>query len=366
LFTREIILSALNHLGIKAGDTKNNWIKIRCINPTHLDENPSAGIQVGTGIYHCFSCGYKTNIVKIVQNKLLLNSYKEAKDFVLNNSILSFSNNIPRFISEKKPEKKIIKKENNYSLEVTPFNPQDYYYTSIRGFTNDFCKIFNINHCISSTYLDYFITPIQDSKKGIKTFEARKLMQYEYLKKYYKSNRSLKSLNKAFDREKEEKKLKLKKGKVFGVSDEIFNSNLKYFLQTKVLYPPNSNISKTIFNIDNLNFDEPLYLVEGLASVPKIYLNISKNVSAVFGASITEEQLEYLKLFKEIYIIPDNDLAGLQMTKTISDCIKNSFVIPIKTEDTHESYIYDILHSRIVKASRYVVRKANLRNFKEF
>lgn len=37
---------------------------IRCLNPEHDDSNPSFRIDRVTGIAHCFSCGFKTNIFK--------------------------------------------------------------------------------------------------------------------------------------------------------------------------------------------------------------------------------------------------------------------------------------------------------------
>lgn len=36
----------------------------KCFNPDHIDSNPSFRINKHTGICHCFSCGYKTNIFK--------------------------------------------------------------------------------------------------------------------------------------------------------------------------------------------------------------------------------------------------------------------------------------------------------------
>ena len=37
---------------------------VKCLNPEHNDSNPSFRIDKITGIAHCFSCGYKTNIFK--------------------------------------------------------------------------------------------------------------------------------------------------------------------------------------------------------------------------------------------------------------------------------------------------------------
>ena len=37
---------------------------VACLNPEHDDSNPSMRIDKITGIFHCFSCGFKGNIFK--------------------------------------------------------------------------------------------------------------------------------------------------------------------------------------------------------------------------------------------------------------------------------------------------------------
>jgi DNA primase len=37
---------------------------IKCLNPDHEDSNPSCRVDKITGLTHCFSCGFKTNIFK--------------------------------------------------------------------------------------------------------------------------------------------------------------------------------------------------------------------------------------------------------------------------------------------------------------
>jgi DNA primase len=41
---------------------KGNDYVVRCINPEHLDRNPSMRVDKITGIFNCFSCGYKGNL----------------------------------------------------------------------------------------------------------------------------------------------------------------------------------------------------------------------------------------------------------------------------------------------------------------
>ena len=38
---------------------------VSCLNPEHDDSNPSMRIDKITGVYNCFSCGYKGNIFKL-------------------------------------------------------------------------------------------------------------------------------------------------------------------------------------------------------------------------------------------------------------------------------------------------------------
>ena len=37
---------------------------IKCLNPEHEDSNPSFRVDKVSGVAHCFSCGFKTNIFK--------------------------------------------------------------------------------------------------------------------------------------------------------------------------------------------------------------------------------------------------------------------------------------------------------------
>lgn len=51
----------------------------KCFNPEHNDNNPSFRIDKHTGLAHCFSCGYKTNIFKyygILTNQVSVKLHK--------------------------------------------------------------------------------------------------------------------------------------------------------------------------------------------------------------------------------------------------------------------------------------------------
>jgi len=62
---KSLIIDKLNKLGMKYEVVPGSeWIKCQCTNPDHEDSNPSAGVNVESGILHCFSCGYNEMFIK--------------------------------------------------------------------------------------------------------------------------------------------------------------------------------------------------------------------------------------------------------------------------------------------------------------
>jgi len=57
------VLDLLNKQNISFTVSGRDYL-IRCLNPEHDDSNPSFRVDRITGVSHCFSCGFKTNIFK--------------------------------------------------------------------------------------------------------------------------------------------------------------------------------------------------------------------------------------------------------------------------------------------------------------
>lgn len=57
------VLDLLNKEGIPFKVSGRDYL-IKCLNPDHEDTNPSLRVDKVTGVLHCFSCGFKTNIFK--------------------------------------------------------------------------------------------------------------------------------------------------------------------------------------------------------------------------------------------------------------------------------------------------------------
>jgi DNA primase len=87
----------------------------------------------------------------------------------------------------------------------------------------------------------------------------------------------------------------------------------------KVLYPKSSSVN-TLYQLDELNKNEKLYVVEGLMDVISLRTNaFFANSTCTFGATITERQFYLLSQFKEIWLIPNNDGPGLNVIKKFKE-----------------------------------------------
>ncbi len=356
------IIEALNKLNIIYDDAPNSRGYLGLLCPFHNDTiMKNAGVDLETGVIHCFACHNSGHVVSLIKEKYDLD-YDGAMEFITGrkkeklDDVSANYNLKNKKKNNYKSKDKLKDKKHNNSLTERIFNPDEYEYTRIRGYTKDFCKEFNIKHCYSGWYADYFIIPIKDKHKNIDTFEARKLCMAEIL---HSSDIDELDLNMLIDK----KQLCIKDFKVYSKLDKSFinNSILLYLLKPKVLYPSGSNVGKTLFNIDNLDFNEDLWIGEGLGTVPKVYNNITKNVTSTFGSEVTAEQIEYLNKFKQRKIlIPDNDEASLSEFCALMMEVDNLWVFDVETDDKKSSFVEDLKNANIIEASRYVIREYKL------
>ena len=57
------VLELINKNGLTFSVSGRDYL-IKCLNPDHEDSNPSFRVDRVTGVAHCFSCGFKTNLFK--------------------------------------------------------------------------------------------------------------------------------------------------------------------------------------------------------------------------------------------------------------------------------------------------------------
>lgn len=386
--TREVIINALQRLGVKyeVKENRKGWLGVVC--PYHFDKDfGNAFINVQSGHFKCFhgACNKKSHIVWIVKQKLGC-STKQAYKFLGSEYSPAYESNVTNR-NEKPPRRKKIHKTENleerkversreYHLELSPFNPYQYRYTLERGFTKEFVEFFNIQKCDRGSYctvnysdgtsynfevpfIDYFIVPLA---KKYEKFEARRLREYEVLHSIYKQDLPLSDLQNLFEKELKDRDIRYKGYRLYEKGEIIENQDFVYLLQSKNYYSTGANVNNTIFNIENLDLSELLVVCEGIPGIAKIWSNWTKNVTAIFGAAVTAEQIEILRQFdEEVVVIPDNDHASDVLIYTLNQYLRKVTVLPTKKDDTHMHYIKDLSLPRVSAAS-YLSKKYGIRN----
>jgi DNA primase len=99
------------------------------------------------------------------------------------------------------------------------------------------------------------------------------------------------------------------------VTDKSYNDRT----YPKCKYPKNSSVN-TLYDIDNLNKEEPVYAVEGIMdlAIMRKYPEL-QNSTSLFGAGITRRQIYLIKQFEKFVFIPDNDPAGLKAVEHLKE-----------------------------------------------
>ena len=337
------IFSALNSLNIKHQNKPNGkgWIPVVC--PFHHDKNyGNASININSGVISCYKCGVSRNISSLLKERQI--NYQFTPTIV---------------------EEQEVKKSNNISDSLKYYfihkeiDPNDFYYLKQRGFTKEFCDTFKVVRCFTDPNSDYFAYPIVDSNKGITNVEFRKLMQAEYLQSYYGSQSiSYGELSESFKQYCLDNDLHITDYKLYKGKEIIVDKVLLYLLDKKVKYEQGSRIKETIWNIDNLNYNETLFLVEGFGSLGRIWSYLSKNVTCTFGSQVSDAQIEYLQKFNKVVIIPDADEAGVKMVLKLRDNIVNLLVIDTKFEDTDKEYISSLSDTNNCKSVEEYLSKS--------
>ena len=344
------VSNVLVKLHIPYRETSSSKIQIIC--PFHPDKSfGSCHINSNTGLGYCFSCKEGFDVIKLVRHINRM-SFQEALNFL---NIKSETNNYKpsivdvksiNTIIENKETKTIIHKD--YSrLSLSDLNPSTLKYTNDRKMTYEFFRRFNVKLCNNGFYKDFLIFPIIDKIHNIVSYEARKVKEYEYLKLFFHIDKdvNIDRLRGKFDTYIKENNIRLRENKDLYKGEElILDDIILYLLLPKTFYPKGSFLGKpTIWNYEGLNRKLPLYVCEGLGSVPRLYSELSNNVTCTFGSMISDSQMEMLNEFTEIIIIKDNDNAGNEYINDFKHgCIAEIYIANTKLEDTDDLFIEEI------------------------
>lgn len=241
------------------------WVMFHC--PFHKDDNPSFGINFSNGTYNCFSCGRKGNVEGLYYEMTGTGLYSHLGIKTKNDNFSAFSRKpqvIINHITDKTARRRVYLNYDSTKLIPALNSPDCVEYLNKRGIPLEMAKTYGFLYSedtyINNTRFKHRICIPVYEKGSLSTIEGRRL------------------------------------------SNDDFGP--------KVLYPKNTTVN-TLYDIDNLDRESTLYGVEGLMDLFVLRsCDEFKNSTSIFGANVTDRQIELLKEFKEVVYIYDLDDAG--------------------------------------------------------
>lgn len=307
MITREELeqVAPLDTLLVSLGLTKlrDRGAYFSCSSPFRHDEHPSFCIYKDSLRCKDFASGYSSHLFKFIKDLTgqNFNEYVglESKDFA---SLV--------FLSKGKKSEKMrgefpvigewkMRIEGSIDRDIYKY-PDVVAYLDRRGINQEFAEFFKFGYTDIS-YIEYAPVHILEQNKGKKTPFRNRLCIPIY------ENKEMISIE----------------GRALNPEDV-----------PKVLYPLRANVS-TLFNIDNLNRNEPLVVVEGIMDTVLIWQYITKNVTCTFGVNMKPEQKVLLNTFDKVVFCPDADEAGESVIDSAEDFMeKEYYVARLQTEDS--------------------------------
>lgn len=280
----EITKAALGYLRLKTTRSVDSGVRnipVHC--PFHTDKTPSMYVQPYEGVFRCFSCKRGGSIEKLFREITGESLYK-----TLGIAFDEFSN-----FSFRKEDAELDYDNLHKDVAVT--------------ITGDI-----ISYRASREAVGYL------RRRGI-GFEVADAMKFRLAPLAYMNGTRF------------ENRLIIpiyEKGRMIGVEGRDITGLAK----PKCLYPARSTVN-TLYDLDALDTEQPLYIQEGLMDLAllRAYPEF-KNSTSVFGAALTHRQLYLLRKFKTRIYIPDNDEAGEMTLDTLRKELPGTFVLRVPKE----------------------------------
>lgn len=278
------ITELLDSLNIKYRRADKNNVKIRCINPEHNDSSPSMHIHTDIGGLHCFACGFSGSIYTLIQHETGITNFDSllyASKFAVTKENSDRLAQIANSRLNKEEEKKEFKYPKHRKID-------SHWYLEKRRFTFNEIKDWNMG-IVNDPDPDYIryngwvYIPIFQNKEQINYFLRNP----------------------------------------FG-NDKVYGP-----------YPKNHILA----GWDNITHFDSVYITEGIFKTIAVNRTGEQSLASL-GNMLSEQQLLLLKKFKEVNIIPDNDMPGLRLVQTVLplmySCDINICELPLGKKDADE------------------------------
>lgn len=155
--------AALERLGLEYTESGNEAIAL-C--PMHKqrtgreDSKPSFSVNIRTGVFQCFSCGYRGHLLRLIRDMLDLSDYRQAEDWL--GGTLEPEKVVPllkaRLLRSKRTTRITVRERPvSRDAEFLSFYEADEKMAASRGLTVETCRLFDLR--MSG---DRWIIPIRD------------------------------------------------------------------------------------------------------------------------------------------------------------------------------------------------------------
>ena len=308
-----------------------------CVCPFHDDHAPSMSLSSEKQIYKCFSCGATGNVFTFVSEFENV-PFIEAVSIVANKcgmelSQATFKSNTSQIFKEEYEIMELSQKffQNNLRTDAGKLALS---YLKERGINDDIIKEFGIGLSIDSN--DALLTLLTK-----KNYDIKKLSDIGLINNVNGKNYDMFSRRITFP-------LWDKDGNIVGFSARIYRGEKD---ASKYMNSRESKIFKkgeTLYNYHNAKDaakrEKKIIVVEGFMDAIRISASGIKNVVALQGTAMTQEQITLLKKLRvKVILCLDNDNAGLLATvNNGEELVKNDIethVIRLSGEKDPDEYI---------------------------
>jgi len=321
------IPSILRRLNIQYKEQGSNYV-FRCINPAHEDKNPSMGMN-DEGLYYCSSCIEGGNLHQFIKQLTGQTVYQFLD--IEDPTSYEFKANL---ISKKREKRQFTNVESERRFyqkgERFPVSQSDEVldYLASLNMNLEFIKFFDVTYSphIQLGFFDENNLTDFYKRVCIPVYQNRKLVNM--IGRDYTGKSSLKEL-----------------------------------------YPKRA-ITDTFFNIDNIDFSQPVIIVEGMKGLIRIWQHFNKNVMSSFGSTLGRKQRAIISSIRHLLLFIDNDPAGLIMADKVYEIRSNDFSVTSMREKGYDPADGSLDELKMVlthpiTSIDYYMRRNNMINSKE-
>ena len=258
----------LLRLGIESTQRRSELIALCPMHKYRVgkeDNNPSWSINADTGAHHCFSCGYKGNLLTLISDLLEYGDLEKAKSWLRSNTEVNWDLVSKQLEEAKKTYVHLPKLVPMSEARLAVFKEVPNWAAHDRGLSVEACSAYGVSWRESDST---WVLPIR-------SLEGRLLGWQE-------------------------------KGHL---SRKFFNR------------PPGVPKSKTLFGMNCWEPGQMIVVESPLDAVKLKSVGIPGGV-ATFGAVVSEDQIEIMRKAEPLIIAMDNDEAGKKASKFLLDSFR--------------------------------------------